>query len=139
MIMEEFKFKNAVKDGVDLKVNRLTAKQIDDVLNGIKQYAGIDLKKTALMLLRGETPTFWKECEFSAYEISSTSDSILRSGTEYIIWSESDIDLVNRDLLVRFFDYFWYESSDDIFIVSIHLDELFFIRHDGAIFRYQNQ
>lgn len=54
----------------------------------------------------------------------------------YVNWYRfDDIDEIDADTLVTFFDDFWYVGSDDLDIFDADLSWIVSVRHDGALKR----
>lgn len=134
--MERFKIQLAENDGVTLQVTEMNAETVEIIVREVSLFLERRLSCLVHDFYRGIVPQFWQECKHVSGDFCPVAESSLSEEYCYIIWGESEIDLVSVSSLAQYFDYFWYQHVDDIFIISLDMETIIFIRHDGAVFKY---
>lgn len=135
--MDKHKLKIAQSDGVTLLCAEASPSEAIAIIQKVELRIGAKIFEVANAIIRGSTPLSWLQMAINATDINLKNVEIAASeGSCLIIWDKSSVDSVSLKNLVECFDYYWYESCDDIFVVHVEKDEIYFIRHDGIIYKY---
>lgn len=136
LMMEKFKIINAEKDGIELNYSELTVEQSNSIVTEICNYLDNDIDEIVQLFYKGIIPHCWEKLDLTSHEdlTGVVNKSTLGERCYLLWWSTSEVNVVDTCNLCQYFDYYWYESSDDIFIISTDINKALFVRHDGAVF-----
>lgn len=134
--MDDFKLINAKKDGIMLHYTELTIDQTNAIVAEISNLLENDIDEIVHMFYKGSIPPYWEKLEFTSHEDLTGVINVSSFGEScYMLWwSTSEVNIVDTCNLLQNFDYYWYESADDVFIISNKNNKALFVRHDGSIF-----
>lgn len=138
--MEKYKIDLAQRDGVTLHFSEKSVDEAKTIIRDIGIYLGSELSTIADNLIHGTIPNCWEMASFQASDVDSERLGSVTDNEPYlVVWGKEAVDSICSANFIQCFDYYWFESCDDIFVVSSHTGTVFFIRHDGAIFQYMQK
>lgn len=136
--MEEQKVRIAKQDNVVLQFSEITQEEARSFIHATEVNLREDLSDIARELIRGIMPNNWKALSQKIDTVCShLAGAVNIEETCFVIWDMFSVDIVNLSHFIQNYEYYWYESRDDIFVAFPVRKIMIFIRHDGFIFGHR--